>query len=99
MQVVRFSPNGEMFASGGFDGKIFVYDGKTGDIKLELGSPAHKGGVYGVSWSPTSDKILSASGDKTCKIWKVETGELLADYSMGSQVPIIASCCCCCDVK
>ncbi|XP_018025987.1 actin-interacting protein 1-like isoform X2 [Hyalella azteca] len=87
VQVVRFSPNGEHFASGGFDGKVFVYDGKSGEVVREVGEPgAHKGGIYGLSWSPDNTRILTASGDKTCKIWKVETGELLAEYNMGSQV-------------
>ena len=27
----------------------FLYDGKTGDLRGELGSPAHKGGIYAVS--------------------------------------------------
>lgn len=49
VQSVRFSPNGERFASGGFDGKIFIYNGSTSDLDKELGSPAHKGGVYAVS--------------------------------------------------
>jgi WD40 repeat protein len=26
--VVRYSPDGNYWASGGFDGKIFLYDGK-----------------------------------------------------------------------
>lgn len=86
VQVVRFSPNGENFASGGFDGRLFVYDGKTGEIARELGDPAHKGGVYGLSWAPDNKRVLSASGDKTCKIWQADTGELLAEYSMGDQV-------------
>jgi len=29
--------------------KAFLYDGKSGEKKAELGSPAHKGGIYGVS--------------------------------------------------
>lgn len=48
MQAVRFSPNGNLFASAGFDGKVFLYDGTTADLVSEIGSPAHKGGVYGV---------------------------------------------------
>ena len=48
MQTVRYSPNGEYYATGGFDGKIFVYEGKDGELKKELGCPAHKGGVYAV---------------------------------------------------
>jgi WD40 repeat protein len=30
---------------------------------------AHSGGIYGVSWSPNSQYILTASADKTCKKW------------------------------
>lgn len=29
--------------------QAFLYDGKSGDKKGELGNPAHKGGIYGVS--------------------------------------------------
>ena len=49
MQAVRFAPDGEKFATGGFDGKVFIYDGKDGELIKELGVPAHKGGIYGVS--------------------------------------------------
>lgn len=48
MQAVRFSPNGNFFASAGFDGKVFLYEGTNADLVAEIGSPAHKGGVYGV---------------------------------------------------
>lgn len=48
VQAVRFSPNGNFFASAGFDGKVFLYDGASADFVSEVGSPAHKGGVYGV---------------------------------------------------
>lgn len=32
---VAFSPNGDLFASVASDGKLFFYDGKTGDLKSE----------------------------------------------------------------
>ncbi|MCL4128450.1 UNVERIFIED_CONTAM: hypothetical protein GTU68_035864 [Idotea baltica] len=86
VQSVRYSPNGEQFASGGFDGKVCVFDGKNSDLVKELGSPAHKGGVYGVSWSPDSKRLLSASGDKTCKVWDVESGDVVAEFAMGTQI-------------
>ena len=86
VQAVRFSPNGELFASAGFDGKIFIYDGKTADLVGEVGSPAHKGGVYAVAWSPDGKQLLSSSGDKTCKIWDVETRAMVTDFNMGSTV-------------
>lgn len=37
VQSVRYSPNGDHFATGGFDGKVFIYDGKTSDLIGELG--------------------------------------------------------------
>ncbi len=35
----------------------------------------HTGGIYCVSWSPDGSQVLTSSGDKTCKIWDVETGK------------------------
>lgn len=52
VNAVRFSPDGTHFATGGADGKCFLYDGKTGTLKYEIGTPtAHSGGIYGVSYS------------------------------------------------
>ena len=39
-----------------------------------------------VSWSPDSKQLLTASGDKTCKIWDVSTGECVTEFVMGSTV-------------
>lgn len=86
VQSVRYSPNGEFYASGGFDGKIFLYNGKDAEFVREIGSPAHKGGVYAISWSPDSTRILSASGDKTCKIFDAATGEMQVEFVMGSEI-------------
>ncbi|CAL4141804.1 unnamed protein product, partial [Meganyctiphanes norvegica] len=86
VQSVRYAPDGTKYATGGFDGKIFVYEGKDGSLIKELGSPAHKGGIYAVSWSPDSKQLLSASGDKSCKVWDVETGNMAADFVMGKEI-------------
>lgn len=32
---VAYSPNGDLFASVASDGKLFFYDGKSGDLKSE----------------------------------------------------------------
>ena len=68
---MRYSPDGSMWASGGFDGKIFLYDGKDSELKGELSG--HSGGIYGLAWDGASKKLLSASGDKTCRMWDVAT--------------------------
>ncbi|XP_045454659.1 actin-interacting protein 1 [Melitaea cinxia] len=85
-QAIRYSPNGSLFASAGFDGKIFLFDGATSELKGEIGSPAHKGGVYGISWSPDGKQLLSCSGDKTCAIWDVETMQRTVTFNMGTAV-------------
>lgn len=36
---VAFSPNGDVFASVGSDGKLFMYDGKTGDVMGSADGP------------------------------------------------------------
>ncbi|XP_017761124.1 PREDICTED: actin-interacting protein 1 [Eufriesea mexicana] len=86
VQAVRYSPTGNLFASAGFDGKVFIYDGTNSDLVGEVGSPAHQGGVYGVAWKPDGTQLLTASGDKTCKLWDVETRSLITEFSMGLTV-------------
>lgn len=86
VQSVRYAPDGNKFATGGFDGKIFVYDGKEGTLLKEMGNPAHKGGIYAVSWSPDSKQLLSASGDKSCKVWDVESGNMAAEFVIGKEI-------------
>lgn len=86
VQAVRYSPNGAFFASAGFDGKVFLYDGATSELVGEIGSPAHKGGVYAVAWKPDNSQLLTCSGDKTCKLWDVNTKQLITEFPMGTTV-------------
>ncbi|CAM5109554.1 unnamed protein product [Eretmochelys imbricata] len=87
VNCVRFSPDGNRFATSSADGQIFVYDGKTGEKVCALGgNKAHDGGIYAISWSPDSSHLLSASGDKTAKIWDVGANSLVSTFNMGSDV-------------
>ena len=87
---MRYSPDGNFWASGGFDGKIFLYEGKESELICEVqesgGKNAHGGGIYAISWSATSRNFLSCSGDKTCKIWDVETKKATTTFNMGNAV-------------
>ncbi|XP_039486010.1 actin-interacting protein 1 [Drosophila santomea] len=86
VQAVRYSPDGKFFASAGFDGKVFLYDGTSSELVGEFGSPAHKGGVYALAWKPDSTQLLTCSGDKTCRLWTVESRELVSEFVMGTTV-------------
>ncbi|KAI9333062.1 WD40-repeat-containing domain protein [Zopfochytrium polystomum] len=85
VQCVRFSPSGDHFASAGMDGKMFLYDGKTGDKISEItsGEGGHTGGILSFSWSPDGKQILSCSGDTTAKIWDVTASSVVSTFNFG----------------
>jgi WD40 repeat protein len=74
--VVRYSPDGAQFASVGSDYKIVIYNGTTGDIvkKVEDAANGHKSAIFSFAWSPDCKQIVTASADRTAKIWNLETG-------------------------
>lgn len=90
VQSVRYSPDGNFWASGGFDGKIFLYEGKESEKICEIqetgGKNAHGGGIYAVAWSGNSRSLLSCSGDKTCKIWDIEVKKATTTFTMGNTI-------------
>ncbi|XP_067657965.1 actin-interacting protein 1-like [Haliotis asinina] len=86
VNCVRYSPSGSVFISGGADGRVYMFDGKTAEEIGELGAPAHKGGIYALDFSPDGNEVLTVSGDKTAKIWNVESGQLINEFSMGNEL-------------
>ena len=75
---VRYSPDGERFATCGMDSKVFLYDGKTGDLVCELSKAenSHTGGILSLCWSPDGKMLMTASADTTVKIWDMESKEV-----------------------
>ncbi|KAJ2958502.1 hypothetical protein NQZ79_g5910 [Umbelopsis isabellina] len=85
VQSVKFSPNGDLFSTAGADGKIFLYDAKTGDKAHELtADQSHAGGIFAASWSPCSKYLLTSSADATAKIWDVEAKSVINTFEFGS---------------
>ncbi|KAJ8382280.1 hypothetical protein SKAU_G00030580 [Synaphobranchus kaupii] len=63
VNCVRFSPDGNHYAAAGSDGKIVLYDGKTGEKITALGGEkAHEGGIYAISWSADSSQLIISIG-------------------------------------
>lgn len=82
---VAFSPDGSSIVSVGADKNIFLYDGKTGEAKSDIGSGEHKGSVFAVSWARDSKRFVTSSADQTVKIWDAEAGKAIQTWRMGEE--------------
>ncbi len=69
MYCVAFSPDGKVIAAGDKEGKIRLFDGRTGEPKAVLDD--HTAAVHGLAFSPDGKTLASASQDHTIKLWDV----------------------------
>ena len=60
------------FAGG--HARVWVLDKSEPELVLR----GHKGDVKGIAWSPTGDRLATASLDRTARIWDAESGATLA---------------------
>jgi WD40 repeat protein len=86
INCVRYSPDGNQFAICGGD-KIVIYESKTAAIVKTLADSkdGHKGTIFSLSWSPDSKQILTASADKTAKIWDVDSGAVKTTFTFSKK--------------
>ncbi|KAK8850564.1 hypothetical protein IAR55_004482 [Kwoniella newhampshirensis] len=91
VNVVRFSPNGQILASAGDDGNVILWVPSDrpvvtfGDNPDEVPEKEHwrlqkmlqvtTKHVYDLSWSPDGEFFIVGSTDNTATIWKAATGE------------------------
>ncbi|XP_063700048.1 chromatin assembly factor 1 subunit B [Culicoides brevitarsis] len=91
VNVVRWSPNGELLASGDDESVIFIWKLKgeneavnilddTNEQDKEIWITlkilrGHMEDVYDLAWSPSSSQLISASVDNTAMIWDVTRGK------------------------
>ncbi|GFU17641.1 chromatin assembly factor 1 subunit B [Nephila pilipes] len=87
VNVVRFSPNGELLASGDDEGAMFIWQLKERDVSevpkdedivnqedwfpLKL-LRGHLEDIYDISWSSDGNFLVSASMDNTAIIWDMQ---------------------------
>jgi WD40 repeat protein len=87
VNCVRFNADGSRFISVGSDKRGVVFEGKDGGKTGELAGEkdgGHTGGIYAVSWNKAGDKVLTASADKTAKIFDVTTGKCTTTFKFGN---------------
>jgi dipeptidyl aminopeptidase/acylaminoacyl peptidase len=72
---LAFSPDGKLLAAGCADGKLRLFDGRTGELKKVWDDDSAR--AWGVVFFPDGKTLVSQSRDKTVKVWDVQTTKVL----------------------
>jgi WD40 repeat protein/predicted DNA-binding protein (UPF0251 family) len=72
---LAFSPDGKLLAAGCADGKLRLFDGRTGELKKVWDDDVAR--AWWVVFSPDGKTLVSQSQDKTVKVWDVQTAKVL----------------------
>lgn len=72
---VRFSPDGEYFATGAISGEVRLW--RASDTKQLRIYKGHTNWVWAFAFSPDSQFLASGSADSTIKLWEIHTGACL----------------------
>ena len=73
--AVRFSPNGQLLASGGEDQTIHLWNPHNQTLLQTL--TGHEDRVTSLSFSPNASILASGSDDQTVRLWNMDDGALL----------------------
>ena len=73
VRATAWSPGQEIFASGGADGNIILWEAETGRIHYVLSG--HTNSLNALKFSPEGDFLASAGADGTVRIWNINSLE------------------------
>ncbi|KAG0229372.1 hypothetical protein BGW42_001625 [Actinomortierella wolfii] len=79
LYTCKFSPSGEHIASAGAEKNIYLWNtyGESNNYGIIKG---HNATIVELQWSRNGDMIFTASADKTCGVFDVETGERIKKF-------------------
>jgi WD40 repeat protein len=75
---VAISPNDQLVATGGSDGKISIWE--IDNVQNTLNIKAHEGHIVGLIFTTDSKRLISSSFDRQIKIWDIENGVCLHSW-------------------
>ena len=76
VQAISFSPDGQVLASGSFDGTIRLWEASTGKTTYELTGHTQGYQIVSVAFSPDS-QVLASGSYNTIRLWEVSTGKMI----------------------
>ena len=87
---MKFSPDGSCFASGSMNKQIFLWNVR-GECENFCVLKGHKNAVLDLHWTTDGSYVVSASPDKTVRVWDVEYGMQVKKWD--EHQGIVNSCC------
>jgi len=82
---VAFSPDGQHLAACGAAGSIAIFSRDETENWRPLIIEDHADWVNAIAWSPDGTMLVSASRDKTSKVFDAQTGKLLITFNGHAQ--------------